>query len=69
MAIARKHVSKSGKTILAFRPLPVIGSAGVLPREANSAPGEDRRRTLGGPAVRIDTVPDWSSGPSSMQSK
>jgi hypothetical protein len=54
MGIARKqHVSKSGKSILTFRPQPVIGSTGAMPREANSAEGEARSRRLGGPAVCI----------------
>ncbi|HTZ90291.1 MAG TPA: hypothetical protein VMA71_08120 [Alloacidobacterium sp.] len=57
MSITRKqHVSKSGKSILAFRRQPVIGSSGVIPRQANSTQGEDRPRPLGGPAVRIDAA-------------
>jgi len=60
MGIARKqHVSKSGRSILAFRRPPVIGSTGAIPRESNSAQGEDRSRRLGGPAVCIDAA----SGP------
>jgi hypothetical protein len=59
MGIARKqHVSKSGKRVLAFRPQPVIGSAGAIPREGNGAQGESRPRRLGGPAVCIDAVPE-----------
>jgi hypothetical protein len=55
MGTARKqHVSKSGKSILAFRPQPVIGSAGAIPHEANDAQDKARARPLGRPAVCID---------------
>ena len=54
MGIAGKqHVSKSGKSVLAFRRHPVIGSAGVIPREAQGVAGS---RPLGGPIVPIDMV-------------
>jgi hypothetical protein len=60
MEITRKqHVSKSGKSVLAFRQ-PVNGSAGVMPGEANGAQLETRSRLLGGPVVPID-MPGRSS--------
>lgn len=55
MGTARKqHVSKSGKSILVFRPQAVIGSAGAIPQAANGGQDEARLRSLGGPAVCID---------------
>jgi hypothetical protein len=69
MAIARKHISKSGKSVLVFRRQPVIGSAGVIPREANGSRDEVRTRPLGGPAISIDAGPDWFSGRSTLQGK
>jgi hypothetical protein len=51
MGIARKHISKSGKRVLVFRPQPVIGSPGAIPREAQ---GEAAARRMGSPAVSID---------------
>jgi hypothetical protein len=69
MAIARKHISKSGKSVLVFRRQPVIGSAGVIPREANSSQDGARTRPLGGPAISIDAVPDWFADRSTLQRK
>jgi hypothetical protein len=51
MSIVRKHISKSGKSVLMFRRQPVIGSAGIIPRDAQSYTGIPR---VGRPAVRID---------------
>ncbi len=56
MGITRKHVSKTGKRILAFRREPVIGSSGVIPREANAPETETETRPKGKPAVSIDAV-------------
>lgn len=53
MDIVRKHISKSGKSVLVFRPQPVIGSAGVIPRDAQHEAGT---RRMGSPAVYIDAV-------------
>jgi hypothetical protein len=58
MGIVRKHISKSGKRVLVFRRQPVIGSSGVIPREAQS---DVSARPIGGPAVRIDAFPGWLS--------
>jgi len=56
MGITRKHISKSGKSILAFRRQPVIGSSGVIPREANGPETETGARPMGKPTVSIDAV-------------
>ena len=53
MSVARKHISKSGKNVLVFRRQPVIGSAGVIPREAQAEAG---RRRIGTSPVRIDAA-------------
>ena len=56
MGITRKHVSKTGKSILAFRRQPVIGSSGAIPREANGPENETEARPTGRAAVAIDAV-------------
>lgn len=56
MGITRKHISKTGKSILVFRQQPVIGSSGVIPREANAPENEIEARPMGRPAVAIDAV-------------
>jgi hypothetical protein len=58
MDIVRKHISKSGNSVLVFRPQPVTGSAGIVPPDAQAEAG--MRRT-GAEPVRIDAVRGGSS--------
>ncbi|QNI32403.1 hypothetical protein H7849_26085 [Alloacidobacterium dinghuense] len=58
MDIVRKHISKSGKSVLVFRPQPVIGSPGVMPPDAQAEAGMQR---MGAAPVRIDAVRNRSS--------
>lgn len=47
----RKHISKSGKSVLVFRPQPVIGSRGIISSDAQVEAGMQR---IGEAPVRID---------------
>jgi hypothetical protein len=57
METVRKHISKSGKSVLVFRQQPAIGSAGIIPPDTRIEAGLQR---IGITPERIDAVHDRS---------
>jgi hypothetical protein len=56
--IKKQHVSKSGKSVLAFRRLSVPSLGSRIPFDAQGAENGDKPRMPGGPAVPINFVPN-----------
>jgi hypothetical protein len=54
--IKKQHVSKSGKSVLAFRRLSVPSLGSKVPYESKNAENSGKPLTLGGPAIPIDLV-------------
>ena len=52
--IKRPHVSKSGKSVLAFRRLSVPSLGSKIPYDATNAEDSSKPRISGGPAILIN---------------